>query len=105
MTDYETTQTLVYSPAALRQLLAEHYDEDAPAAAAQVNRWLDRGDGVAVYTNEDFGHPDFGQIQIVSYGSGVAQLEVEVPPERLPDIGNTINWRYNLTGVYRGAEL
>lgn len=108
MTD-ETTQmehvAKSYTSVALSGLILEHYDEDAPRVFVQINRWLGRGDGAAVYTNEDFGHPDLGQIQIVSFGSGAAQLEMDVPPETLPDIGGVINWRYRLSGVYRGPEL
>jgi hypothetical protein len=64
-------------------------------------RWFDRGDGVAVYENQDLGHPDVGQKQFASFGSAMAQLEVEIPPERLPDIGDAINWRFILVGWHR----
>lgn len=70
-----------------------------------VNVWLARGDGIAVYQNVELGHPDAGHCKFVSYGSPAAQLESETPPDRLPDIGNVINWRYWLTGTYRGDPL
>lgn len=70
-------------------------------ATEKIERWLARGDGVAVYRNHDLGHPNLGHVQIVSYGSPDAQLEVDEPPTTLPDIGNAINWRYQLEGVYR----
>lgn len=70
-----------------------------------INRWLERGDGVAVYENHDLGHPDIGHKQFVSYGSPSAQLEVDYPPERLPDIGGRIGWRYILVATYRGPQL
>jgi hypothetical protein len=70
-----------------------------------LNRWLERGDGAAVYQNHDLGHHELGHYQIVSYGSPAAQLGAESPPERLPDIGGHINWRYTLAGTYRGAPL
>lgn len=66
-----------------------------------VQRWFDRGDGVAVYENHDLGHPELGHRKFLSYGSADAQLETDEPPERLPDIGGAINWRYQLVGVYR----
>lgn len=73
---------------------------------AQMNRWLDRGDGIAVYTNQDMGHPDLGDKRFVSYGSPDAQLDTDEPPTTLPDgLGGTVNWRYGLTGVYRGEPL
>lgn len=70
-----------------------------------VNRWLARGDGIAVYTNKNMGSPDLGAMQIVSYGSGEAQLETDAPPARMPDIGGSINYAYWLTGVYEGEAL
>jgi hypothetical protein len=66
-----------------------------------VGRWLARGDGIAVYRNEDLGHPEIGHLQFLSFGSHEAQLETDTPPERLPDIGSRINWRYRLAGTYR----
>jgi hypothetical protein len=67
-----------------------------------IDRWLDRGDGVAVYRNEDLDdHTWLGHMKFVSYGSEQAQLEVDEPPTRLPDIGSDINWRYQLVGVYK----
>lgn len=78
---------------------------DLGFAVTTVNRWLARGDGVAVYENVDFGHPDQGHIKLVSFGSAEAQIEGDAPPKRLPDIGSDINWRYALQGTYRGETL
>lgn len=66
-----------------------------------TRRWLERGDGVAFYQNHDLGHPEAGDYQITSYGGRAAQIEVDDPPERLPDIGKKINWRYTLVAKYR----
>ena len=77
----------------------------AVGGLAKANRWLERGDGIAVYRNEDLGHPEVGTIQFVSYGSEAAQLEVDEPPQTLPDIGGRINWRYRLVAAYRGEPL
>lgn len=79
---------------------------EAPQDARTViNRWLVRGDGVAVYENVELGHPDLGHRQYVSYGSAEAQIPDAFPPARMPDIGGSINWRYQLAGTYRGEEL
>lgn len=81
-----------------------------------------RGDGIAVYVNHDLGHPELGQIQVMSYGSDASQLETrnidtlsednrkayvrgtaifgeDLVPTTLPDIGGRINWRYQLEAV------
>lgn len=93
----------------IKPFLDERYAEVAADARAgiyqQFNRWLDRGDGLAIYENHDLGHPELGHIKIVSYGSQTALLETGTPPERLPDIGVDINWRYQLIGTYRGPVL
>lgn len=82
-----------------------HVDPELQSEARhQFERWLNRGDGIAVYQNEDLGHPELGHRQWISYGSPEAQLEVDDPPTGLPDIGGRINWRYCLEGVYRPAE-
>lgn len=76
------------------------------ATIGQMNTWLARGDGIAVYTNEDLGHPGLGDKRFMSYGSVAAQLETDAPPSVLPDgLGGGVNWRYTLTGTYRGALL
>ena len=79
---------------------------EAPEDARTViNRWLARGDGVAVYVNVELGHPEFNHHQYVSFGSPEAQIPDAYPPQRMPDIGSSINWRYQLCGTYRGEEL
>lgn len=69
-----------------------------------INRWLARGDGVAVYENMELGHPDAGHRQFVSFGGPEAQIQGN-PPSRMPDIGGAINWRYCLVGTYYGEAL
>lgn len=82
-----------------------HVDPELQSEARhQFERWLTRGDGIAVYENVDLGHPELGHRQWISYGSPEAQLEGNTAPALLPDIGNRINWRYALEGVYRPAE-
>lgn len=87
--------------------------DDTPEAAEwlitvinRMNGWIERGDGIAMYENADLKHPNLGDKRFVSYGSAAAQLETDTPPQTLPDgIGGTINWRYTLTGTYRGSPL
>jgi len=68
---------------------------------ALADRVTGRGDGVAVYENQDLGHGGLGHRQFVSFGSPAAQLEAPEAPALLPDIGGNINWRYTLVGSYR----
>ena len=88
----------IYSPDTMRSMLP-------PGSIATVNRWLTRGDGIAIYQNVDLGSFSVGHRKFVSFGSTAAQLETETPPTTLPDIGNQIGWRYELQGVYRGGVL
>jgi len=74
-------------------------------AVARINRWLLRGDGMAVYQNHDMCSHDRGSIVVVSYGSPEAQLETDTPPTTLPDFPGSINWRYQLIALYRGEPL
>lgn len=55
------------------------------------------------YTREHF-------IAIISDTAGLDwawynQAETELPPVQLPDIGNQINWRFRLSGTYKGEQL
>jgi hypothetical protein len=86
----------------LEEYVQRQWEDDAPAVLAQIQGWLDRGDGAAIYENHDLGHPELGMPKITSYGSPRAQLETDEPPTTLPDIGGAINWRFQLVAVYRG---
>lgn len=86
-------------------LFEEYGPEGTREITEKVNRWLARGDGVAVYQNHDLGHRDAGDIRIASYGSPDAYFEAAEPPVRLPDTSRHINWRYSLIGTYRGEPL
>jgi hypothetical protein len=79
--------------------------EMGPENYPVVNMWLERGDGIAVFQNEDLGHRQLGHRKYVSFGSSHAQLTSPEPPPTLPDIGGAVNWRYQLVGTYRGASL
>jgi len=73
-----------------------------------AEKWLARGDGVAVYENVALDSAQLGHRVFLSYGSKKAQLEMETPPVRCPDIsGVVIGWKYQLVGVVRpeGKEV
>lgn len=97
--------TISYGQASIVALLGQHYEEDTPDVIEQVNGWLVRGDGIAVYQNQDMGHPDVGHIMLASFGSDLALLETDTPPTTLPDTPQGINWRYQLIGTYRGELI
>lgn len=75
-----------------------------PKAQATMQKWLDRGDGIAVYQQQDFGRSTLGHRKYVSFGSPAAQLEGDTPPAMLPDIGYDINQGYCLEGVCRPSK-
>lgn len=89
-----------YNQVELMKLIADNFDGYEPIQNV-VTRWLDRGDGAAIYINEDLGHPDVGDMRIISFGSDESQLPGDTPPQMCPDIGNTIGWRYQLRGMCR----
>lgn len=98
-----------YDTAGIVQVLTQYLkggaEDQYRPIVDQMNKWLRRGDGIAVYENHDFGHPDLGDRRFVSFGSVQAQLETEDPPTVLPDSPKQINWRYQLIGTYKGAAL
>lgn len=83
------------------QIMTEQqlFEELDPAHHDTVRRWLDRGDGVAVYENAALDSANLGHRQYVSFGSPAAQIEESDPPKRLPDIGGAINWKYQLAAT------
>ena len=88
-------------------LLGQDVDDFLPlplSSQQTITRWVERGDGVAVYVNHDLGHRDLGLRKFVSYGSPAAQLGTDDPPQTLPDIGGDINWRYQLCYRYREEQ-
>lgn len=70
-------------------------------ALPTLQRWLDRGDGIALYDNQAMDSGNLGHKKWVSYGSKAAQLEVDEPPQTMPNIGSSINWSYQLIGTHR----
>lgn len=103
------TPTQVFSREDLAGLLeGQGYDyPEREQALRLIDRWVERGDGCAVYRNEEIGSLNLGDLKFVSFGGPSAQLETDgetQPPIRLPDIGSEINWRYVLYGTYRPGQ-
>jgi len=71
----------------------------------RVNEWLARGDGIAVYQNEDLGSRNVGARRFVSFGSHDAMIETDDPTRQMPGARGEITWRYQLEATYRGAPL
>jgi len=67
-----------------------------------LERWWDRGDGVAVYQNMALDSAQAGRLVCFSYGSKAAQIETEEPPKMMPDTGAiSTPWAYTLQGVVK----
>jgi hypothetical protein len=94
----------IWDKAKLVSYVEEQYGENSTDTIQIIERWLQRGDGAAIYTNHDLGSASVGEPRIVSYGSPAAQLEVSEPPEQLPDglPAGAINWRFRLEAVCGG---
>lgn len=69
--------------------------------SALMERWQARGDGCAVYENQALDSSNAGHRKFVSFGSAQATLETDDPPRRLPDIGGSVHWMYQLVGTWR----
>ncbi len=99
-----------WSAEQLKDAIFDDWGPDkAPDQIALINRWLQRGDVAAIYENAEIGHPLAGQLKIPSYGSDQAQLEraqfPDGPPRQMPDIGSTVNWRYQLRAICRQGPV
>lgn len=63
----------------------------------QWSRWLDRGDIILIFTNEDLGHPDVGHVMTMPW---YADLDEYPLPAHGPDTVVTgLGWRYRLTHI------
>ena len=68
-------------------------------------RWLDRGDGVAVYENMALDSRNLGQLVFMSYGSEAAQIEEDEAPKIMPDMRMySTPWAYRLKVSFRLAK-
>lgn len=71
----------------------------------EIARWLARGDGIAVYRNND-SHSDLvGSRQFVGFGSRHSKIKDRTPPRQMPNFpGLPSNWQYQLEGFTRGKN-
>lgn len=67
-------------------------------AQQAFGRWLQRGDGIAVYVNKDLSSSEVGRRKFVSYGGPDAQIPGDRPPEKFP-VMSTTQWAYVLEAV------
>lgn len=74
-------------------------------AAAQVEEWLDGGDGVVVYRNSDLGHPQLGHVVTMVMGPSRTVKTPETVPPRLPDGSWGFGWRYTPYGYFLGGKV
>lgn len=89
----------------LADLKEKHLDKDAGQGwidhvCGLFTKWLQRGDGVAVYENKAMDSSNLGHKQFCSFGSPSAQIETSEAPQRMPDIGRP-NWAYQLVASYK----
>ena len=73
-----------------RQKTAAIVAEIDPEALATMR---ERGGDWYAYRNADLGHPEIGRLKFLKCGPGCTLVE---PPQKLPDMGGEINWRYQL---------
>jgi hypothetical protein len=86
--------------AQLRERIVRENPHEHDIVLEIINKWLGRGDGIAVYVNDHPGATLHGESMYVSYGSDQAILTASEAPERLvPDS------RYELVATYRGEPL
>lgn len=103
---YEPDQLL--ADLAIQWVDEEDGEQRLASSIRTVNTWLERGDGVAIYENQDLGHWALGHKIFLSFGSTDAQIErsSDLPascPIELPH--GMMAWRYQLVGTYRGESL
>lgn len=70
----------------------------SPGAKPTMQKWLDRGDSIAVFRNEDLGHYDIGRTVFLPIAKSV---EVKIGETRAPDHQDYgLGWRYLLKSVH-----
>ena len=83
--------------------MSELIKVEAPGARGAFQRWLDRGDAVGVFTNQDLGHPELGHMLFIPLDPG-EQLKLEPGKAHAPDGRHGLGWRYLLTSVERSLD-
>jgi hypothetical protein len=74
--------------------------DEREAALRVIQRWVERGDGVAVYRCRELGRTSAPFRTTVSYGSAQSQIptEARVPPTALP-VNVPLQWSYSREAV------
>lgn len=69
-----------------------------PEVVDRITAMLDGGLKIAVYENNDLGHPDLGRKVFLSYGGPTSTWQE--PPPFAPDTAEAgLGWRYLLAGT------
>lgn len=89
--------------------LTGHETSIVDSTMETIGKWIERGDGVAIYQCQALDRSQLGDRTFLSFGSPNAMLEVESAsdlPSIAPNIGsNLFNlWGYCLEGYYRSGE-
>lgn len=70
------------------------------SCAPIFTKFLERGDGIAMYKNQAMDSKDYGRLVCMSFGSSAAQIESTTPPEKMPDTGQfSTPWAYTLVNT------
>lgn len=68
-----------------------------PSIVPKLEKWLEKGNRIAVYRNVDLSHPEVGRLAFMEVGKTATYKEA---PERMPDNPVIpIAWRYRLQQV------
>lgn len=98
------TENLVTAGEITSRLTAQHGTR-AEAIITQVNEWLSRGHGIAVYTHDSSDYPGAGEWFVTDYGTEYSTIPEADPPDNMPREaarGGIQYWRYTLVGTFRG---
>ncbi len=83
----------------------QKYGFPFPEGREKFQRWLERGDGIAVYRCELMDHSEFGHLRYYSFGSPEAQIPGDTPAKRCPvGRGSVVDSAYFLVAVHRPAK-
>ena len=77
---------------------------NAPGAKAKFEEWIERGDAIGVFVNQDLGHLQVGHtiFMPIDYGEGRAGLKAGI---HAPDGDHGLGWRYKLMTVTKGLGM
>lgn len=81
--------------------LVNEWYTDSHGVMVQLDGFIATERQVAIYTNQDLGHPGVGQPQLASCGHPEAMFPDD-PPEQFPDLEHQIGWRFRLVGIWKG---